>query len=115
MKSKYRNIKTSRIINGEQVTFDSKKEAKRYDYLYSLLFNGSISGLTLQPKFKLLDTLKVEGHDTMRVKHYIADFKYIKDGNVVVEDVKGMKTPMYNMKKHMFLSMYGKEITFLEV
>jgi len=114
LKSKYKNIKTTRKINGEVVTFDSKKEAKRYDELYILLNSGKIEQLTLQPRFKLLDTLRVKDHRTMPVRYYIADFKYIQDGIEIVEDVKGMKTPMYNLKKHMFLTLYRDRLIFKE-
>ena len=115
MKSKYKNVKTTRSINGEVVTFDSKKEAKRYDELYILFRHGKIEQLTLQPRFKLLDTLRVAGHKTMPVRHYVADFKYIENGLTIVEDVKGMKTPMYNLKKHMFLELYRDQLTFREI
>lgn len=115
MKSKYNNVKTTKKINGDIVTFDSKKEAKRYDELYILLNSGAIEQLTLQPKFMLLTTLRVEGHRTMPVRYYIADFKYIEKGLTIVEDVKGMKTPMYNLKKHMFLDLYRDKLTFKEI
>lgn len=113
--SKYGNIKTHRIINGEKVTFDSKKEGKRYDELYLLLKQGKIQELTLQPKYLLIDTLRMEGHKTMPKRYYVADFRYIKNHITIVEDVKGMKTPMYNLKKHMFLLKYGHELIFKEV
>lgn len=113
--NKYKNIKTHRIINGEKVTFDSKKEAKRYDELYLLLKQGKISELTLQPKYLLVDTLRIEGHRTMAKCSYVADFRYIKNYITVVEDVKGMKTAVYQLKKHLFLAKYGHELTFKEI
>ncbi len=114
-KSKYKNIPTVRIVNGEEVKFDSKKEAKRFDELYLLYKSGAISDLVLQPKYKLLDTLRVKGHRTMPKRYYIADFRYIKNNIVIVEDVKGMKTSMYNLKKQMFLGIYGEQLTFKEI
>lgn len=112
--SKYKNTKVKRMVNGETVTFDSKKEAERYDQLKILLKAGRIVSLRLQPKYLLLDTLRIKGHRTMPKRYYIADFEYIQDGKVIVEDVKGMRTPLYTLKKHLFLSIYGSDVTFLE-
>lgn len=42
---------------------------------------------------------------------YIADFVYKdKDGNEVVEDVKGFRTDVYKIKKKMMRYRYGIEI-----
>ena len=112
--SKYKNTKAKRIVNGAIVTFDSKKEADRYDQLIILARAGKIESLKLQPKYLLLDTLRIQGHRTMPKRYYIADFEYMQNGKVIVEDVKGMKTPVYKLKKHLFLSIYGKNLTFLE-
>jgi Protein of unknown function (DUF1064) len=65
---------------------------------------GRISDLRLQPKYEL----HVNG---VKVCVYKADFAYIEDGNTVVCDVKGMKTPMYNLKKKMLKAQYGITIT----
>jgi len=54
--SKHGNIKTFRIINGKKVTFDSQKEAKRFDCLYALAKAKKISQLTIQPKYLLVET-----------------------------------------------------------
>ena len=114
-KSKYNNKKTTRKVNGETVTFDSLKEARRFDELVLMLKSEKITELTLQPKYLLLDTLRTEGHKTMPKKYYIADFHYIENHITIVEDVKGMKTAVYQLKKHMFLEKYGHELTFKEI
>ena len=114
-KSKYNNKITYRIINGEPVKFDSLAEARHYDKLIILAKAHKITELKLQPKFLLVDTLRVEGHKTMPKRYYIADFSYIQDNQKVVVDVKGFKTPMYNLKKHLFLAKYGSELIFKEV
>ena len=115
MKSKYSNKKTTRTINGETLKFDSMKEARRFDVLAVMQKAGKITELTLQPKYLLLDTLRIEGHKTIQKKHYIADFRYIQNYITIVEDVKGMKTAVYQLKKHMFLEKYGHELTFKEI
>ncbi|WP_345985284.1 DUF1064 domain-containing protein [Sulfurimonas sp. HSL-1656] len=114
--SKYRAIKDTRIINGETVTFDSRAEARRFDELHTLAKAGKIKDLTLQPRYLLVDTLRVVGHRTMPKRHYVADFRYVDgNGRTIVEDVKGMVTPVYSLKKQLFLSIYGTEIIFKEI
>jgi len=114
--SKYNAKKDIRIINGETVTFDSKAEAKRYDELYALAIAGKIKSLTLQPRYQLMDTLRIAGHKTMPKRFYVADFRYIDEQDrIIVEDVKGMKTPIYSLKKQLFLSIYGEQLIFKEI
>lgn len=104
-RSKYKNVPTQ--IDG--ITFHSKKEAERYGVLMILQRSGKISNLELQPKYKLT----VEGK---HIANYIADFTYFDRQCVrpVVEDVKGMKTPVYNLKKKLFLALYGASCEFRE-
>jgi len=86
--NKYRNIKTE--VDG--IKFDSKKEARRYSELKLLEKTEVISELVLQPKFPI----RVEG---VKVCVYIADFAYKENHKFIVEDCKGMKTSVYNLKK----------------
>ena len=99
--NKYRNKKTE--IDGHR--FDSKKEASRYLVLKLRQENGIISGLELQPVFELQPSFK-RGSKTIRAIKYIADFMYQKKGQIYVEDVKGVKTAAYQIKKKMFLKRY---------
>jgi len=87
---KYNNKKI--IYNG--IKFDSKKEYQRYLELSLLERAGHIKDLRLQVKFELIPKCKGE-----RATTYIADFVYIENGQQVVEDVKGMKTEVYKIKK----------------
>lgn len=99
-KSKYNNQKTE--VDG--ILFDSKKEAARFGELKLLLKAGIIGLLERQVTYELGN-----------IARYIADFRYIdvKTGETIVEDVKGVKTPVYKLKKKMMKSMYG--ITIKEV
>ena len=99
MRSKYRAIKT--IV--DDITFDSKKEARRYIQLKLMVRSGNISNLKLQPRFDLI----VNG---CKCGFYKADFEYIENGKRVIEDVKGMKTPMYNLKKKLVKAIHGIDI-----
>lgn len=107
MYRKYKNKKT--IVDG--IKFDSKKEAERYQELKLLEKSGYIENLELQPKFELIDTIKYQG-ETLRKLSYIADFKYVDlTGTTIIEDTKGFKTDVYQIKKRLFLQKYviGKD------
>lgn len=99
---KYRNIATE--IDG--LRFASKKEAKRYSELKLLERAGEISHLEIQPKFKLYGRngpilVKSKGFPKGRHATYVADFAYFcpERDKRVVEDVKGVRTPLYIFKK----------------
>ena len=90
-RGKYNNRKTER----EGITFDSKAEADRYTQLRVLEQFGQIVGLHRQVKFPLMV-------GAVKLGDYIADFVYLKDGVRVIEDVKGVQTPIFRWKaKHM--------------
>ncbi len=94
-KSKYRAVKTE--VDG--ITFDSKREAARYMELVLLERAGEISRLELQPKYDCV----VNGH---KICTYKADFRYFSAEGSVVEDVKGVKTPVYRLKKKLVEALY---------
>lgn len=104
--SKYRAKKT--IVDG--ITFDSKGEANRYKYLLLLEKSGTISNLELQPIYLLQDKFKV-GAETIRAIKYVADFRYIENNSVVVEDFKGMETVLFKIKRKLLLYKF-KSIDF---
>ena len=106
MRSKYGAIRTT--IDG--ITFASKAEARRYAELQILLKSGEITDLKLQPKYPLVFTPR-KGADPVNVGSYIADFWYRKrNKEAVVEDVKGMLTPVYRLKKKMVEAIYSIKI-----
>jgi len=101
-KSKYGAIKTE--VDG--IMFDSKKEARRYVELKHQEATREIFKLELQPKFDLV----VNG---VKVGVYRGDFRYLDyEGNTIVEDCKGMKTPVYRLKAKLLKAIYS--ITILE-
>lgn len=97
-KSKFRNIKT--IIDGTE--FASKLEAGRYAQLKLMERAGLIGDLETQRSFDLT----VNG---IVVTRYIADFVYVAAGSLelVVEDAKGLLTPLYRLKKKMMMAEHG--------
>lgn len=116
--NKYRNRKTVR--NG--ISFDSQKEADRYDELMLMQCSGAIKDLKLQPEFTLQEAFKTPEGETVRAIRYRADFSYQRptepdcSGKVywipVVEDVKGYKTKEYEIKNKLMKNhgVYIKEI-----
>ena len=113
IKNKYKNSKV--VVDG--IKFDSKKEAGRYITLKSLEKDGIINGLKLQVKYLLIPT-QYELPDEKKKKRkvlerecsYYADFVYYKDGKIIVEDTKGMRTPEYIIKRKLMLYVYGIKI-----
>lgn len=105
--SKYKNKKV--VVDG--IKFDSKKEANRYAELKLMGDTDYIQDLELQKKFELIPKYEINGRK-VRAMNYICDFYYydvLKD-KYIVEDVKGMKTQIYKLKKKMFEYKYKIEI-----
>jgi len=110
-KPKYKNKKT--VV--DNIEFDSKKEANRYFELKFLLKVGEIKNLEFQPKYILIDDFKDFEGIWHRKIAYIADFRYwdVKKEKEIVEDVKGMKTEVYRIKKKLLLHKFN--IHFREI
>ena len=109
-KSKYKATKT--VYDG--IRFDSKKEANRYAELKLLEKNGRIENIQLQVKFELQPAYTFLGKK-VRAIYYVADFVYFDKSTkeTVVEDVKGVRTPVYQLKKKMF--EYQKRLKIREI
>lgn len=109
--SKYHAKRTPRVMpNGETRMFDSRKEAERYDQLLIMQKDGFIRNLKLQPEYTLQEGF-VDAKTGERVKPivYKADFSYEADTgsgwhwSPVIEDVKGVRTKEYAIKRKMML------------
>lgn len=97
--NKYHNVRV--VVDG--ISFASKKEAARYKELQLMEKAGMIWDLRLQPRYPLV----VFG---TRVGTYVGDFLYSGAKGAILEDVKGIKTPVYRIKKKLVLALYGIEI-----
>lgn len=97
----------------DNIRFASKAEARRYQELKLLEKAGEIRELELQPKFPLFAPGRGNGgpYECVCVGHYVADFRYLEGKTLQIEDVKGMKTPLYRWKKKHFEAQYGISIT----
>lgn len=101
----------------DNIQFASKREAKRYGELKLLQSRGFICGLELQPSYPIkIDgkpvKIKSKGYPNGRAAKYIADFWYIEkpSGMAIVEDSKGMDTPVSKLKRALVEAIYGVEI-----
>jgi hypothetical protein len=100
--TKYRAVRTE--IDG--ILFDSKAEGRRYQELRLMAVAGLITDLELQPRYELQPAYTKAGK-RIRAIEYRADFRYrTKSGAVVVEDVKGMETAEFKIKRKMFEYRY---------
>lgn len=97
--SKFGNVPT--VVDG--IRFHSKREAARYVELRWLESQGHIAELERQVKFDL----DVNG---VHVCRYIADFRYLENGQRIVEDSKGARTDVYSMKAKLMLACHGIKV-----
>lgn len=128
MNSKYRNIPTTRKVKGKVIRFPSQKEACRYDELILMLRAGKIRNLKIQPEYTLQEAFTTPEGERINAVRYRADFSYEKWGNEpapeisqgtfrevwlpVIEDVKGVRTKVYLMKRKL---MQEKGYTIQEI
>lgn len=103
---KYRNRKTQI----ENIVFDSQKEAQRYCELKLLEKKGEISQLQRQVSFELIPAEVGANKKKLRSIVYLADFVYLTKKNGMlqkhIEDVKGVKTAVYRLKKRLMWHLY---------
>ncbi len=121
-KNKYGNKK----VEYDGIVFDSKKEAIRWAELKLEEKAGRIKDLQRQVKFVLIPTLRETptekytrgakkgqfkpGKVIERECAYVADFVYIENGKIFVEDTKGMETKDYIIKRKLMLWVNGIRI-----
>lgn len=120
--NKYNNRK----VEFDGITFDSAREAQRYQELKWMQQAGVISELKLQVPYELIPAAFEEsteyysrgpkkgqpkpGRCIEKACTYLADFQYYENGKLVVEDAKGMHTKDYVIKRKLMLFRYGIRI-----
>lgn len=100
--SKYRNVR----VKYDGYTFDSKKERDRYIQLKAMEKAGEISDLRRQVTYPLA----VNGVKICSIR---PDFEYVRNGELVTEDVKSTATanlPLFKVKARLFEAIYGRPI-----
>lgn len=106
-RSKYKNVK----IELDGIIFDSMKEANRWQELKILHKCGRIRDLERQRVFILAPAAIIGGRKKPALR-YNADFVYVDDltGKTVVEDVKGVQTDVFRIKRHLMKTVHNVEI-----
>lgn len=111
---KERNSKyNAKKVTVDGITFASISESKRYPYLKMRLRAHEIKDLELQKKYLLQEAFTKNGKRYRKIE-YVADFCYydLKKDKYIVEDVKGVETKVFKIKKKLFEMRYpGLEIT----
>ena len=92
----------SRKVFYDGHSFDSLLERDRYIDLRALEKLGVIQNLQLQVRYEIIPK-----QDGERAAHYVADFQYEMDGQVIVEDAKGFCTPDFVLKRKLMLWVHG--------
>lgn len=123
-KSKYHN----ETVTVDGVTFDSKGEFLRWNFLKLMEQAGEISNLRYHVKYELIPAItedvvvhlktkdKIVTKTVQSARYYEADFVYInKKGEEVVEDFKGQETELFKFKAALFRYKYGKDIKIVKL
>lgn len=107
----------ARKVTSGGIKHDSLKEADRWRALEQLARAGQIRDLQRQVPFVLAPAVRLDGEPRKKpALRYVADFTYMLDGRLVVEDAKSpptRKLPAYRIKKHLMATVHG--IHILEV
>lgn len=96
---KYRN----KIVTIDGRKFQSQKEGLHYLYLKELQEKGTIKNLQCQTKIDF----KIDGK---HIFNYMPDFEYDDEFGHHYVDVKGVRTPIFNLKKKLIEAQFKIEI-----
>ena len=105
-KSKFRNIR----VEYDGIKFDSKRECAYYQELKLLEAAGDISQLRVHPKdFNITINNK-------RICRYEPDFIFYdnKQGRFRIQDVKGVVTALFKLKKKLVEATYDIEVEIIK-
>lgn len=103
-KTKYGNVRV--VVNG--LSFDSKAEARRWEYLLMLSKAKEITDLQRQTPYELIPAQVAPDGKKIRATTYIADFCYLDlNGFLIVEDVKGVSLETWRIKQKLMLKVHG--------
>lgn len=103
--SKYHNEKVE--VDGD--VFDSKREYGRWQQLKMEERARIIANLKRQVSFELAPAVVVKGRKRPPLK-YLADFTYTRNGQMIIEDAKGVITEAFRIKRHLMKSVLGLDI-----
>ena len=108
-RSKY----NARKVTIDGVTFDSAKEAARWQELVLLEKAGTITNLFRQMPFQLAPAVKLHGEKrTKPAVKAIIDFVYYDNEKqrCIYEDTKGDDTDISRLKRHLLKAHHGIDV-----
>jgi len=95
-------------LSGDIIHFDSKRERARWQELCLQKTQGVISNIQCQVPF----SIKI---NNVKIGTYRCDFQYNDiDGVEIIEDVKGMMTPLSAFKIKCVEAQYGISISIVK-
>lgn len=107
--SKYRNKPCQ--VGAEK--YRSQRERDRHQALLMMQRTGRIADLKREVPYELAPGVKIIGEKRKRpAVRYVADFLYrdMRTGSLVIEDAKGVQTPLYRLKKHLMKTVHGIDV-----
>lgn len=113
-----KNKYNAKVTEVDGIVFASKAEAAYYNQLTRRKKAGEIKDFEMQVKFTLMDrfyhptkTRKSGEPSVVGAITYTPDFIVEEnDGSKHVIDVKGHRTPIFNLKAKLFMKQYGVPI-----
>ena len=90
------------------IQFPSKYESLVYQYLKQLEFLGEIHSIERQIKIVFFCTQLTKTRKNQITT--IVDFSFIKNGEKVYVEAKGMNTPVFQLKKKLWIHMIRKPL-----
>ena len=110
--AKYGNKKS---VAADGTKFDSRAEHRRWAHLRQLQAAGLISDLQCQVAFELVKSVKFHGANRAKPSiRYVADFVYMEKGVEIIEDVKGVLTTEFKLKRHLMKALLGLEVRLVK-
>ena len=99
------NAKKSTCSAGH--THDSIGEARRCDDLHLMLRAGAISDLSVSPVYRfILPDGKAIKMKNGQVARYTADFQYMENGKLILEDFKGFIARDFPLRRALFEALF---------
>ena len=95
------------VKSKDLIHFDSKRERTRWGELRALDLLDCITDLQRQVSYPI----EING---TKVGSYRGDFQYRENGQVKIEDVKGVDTPLSRFKRKCVTALYGTEIQIVK-
>ena len=104
-------------VKEDGYVFDSKREYARYGVLKILRNIETIHSLEVHPRFVLAEKTTNKHGEKIRAITYAPDFKYFDtvEKRWIIEDVKGVCTEAYKIKKNLFLRTLEANTIFVEI